>query len=49
MELRRQVLLQELQEQGFYLAIDGRLLSELSLEELEIERVRLPELREVEA
>lgn len=29
---------------GFYLARDGRLLNELSLSELEVARVRLPEL-----
>ncbi|SDI18360.1 hypothetical protein SAMN05192534_12424 [Alteribacillus persepolensis] len=49
MELRRQVLLQELQKQSFYVAHDGRLLRELSLEELETERVRLPEIMEAKA
>lgn len=48
MELRRQVIIQELQRKRFYLARDGRLLQELSLQELERERVRLPELREVQ-
>lgn len=47
MELRRQVLLQELRQLNFYLAVDGRLLTQLSLRELEKERVRLPELREL--
>ncbi|MGY4689315.1 Fur-regulated basic protein FbpA [Salibacterium sp. K-3] len=48
MELRRQVLIKELEQQGYFLALDGRLLSELTVSELERERVRLPELMEVE-
>lgn len=43
MELRRQVLLQELHLKGFYEATDGRLLRELSVEELSLEKVRLEE------
>ncbi|SDI87748.1 Fur-regulated basic protein FbpA [Alteribacillus bidgolensis] len=44
MELRRQHLIQELQKKGFYRSSDGRLLNELTLEELEKERIRLPKI-----
>ncbi|MCR6111778.1 hypothetical protein HXA35_15625 [Bacillus sp. A301a_S52] len=44
MELRRQILLQELKQKNLYLARDGRLLDQLTLQELEVERVRLPEI-----
>ncbi|SFP17859.1 Fur-regulated basic protein FbpA [Salibacterium halotolerans] len=47
-ELRRQVIIKELEQQGFFLALDGRLLNELTVSELEREKVRLPELMEVE-
>lgn len=47
MELRRQVILQELHKLGFFESRDGRMLKRLTLQELELERVRLPELREV--
>ncbi|MFD2704060.1 hypothetical protein [Salibacterium lacus] len=44
MELRGQVLIKELEQQGFFLALDGRMLNELSVQELEREKVRLPEV-----
>lgn len=44
MELRRQCIIQELNRKNFYEARDGRMLGKLSLEELEVERVRLPEV-----
>lgn len=45
-EFHRQSIIRDLQRQRFFLARDGRLLSELSLEELQVEKVRLPELRD---
>lgn len=47
MELRRQTLLQELRLLKFYVSRDGRLLTQLSLQELETERYRLPEEKEL--
>ncbi|MFB5664041.1 hypothetical protein [Alteribacillus sp. HJP-4] len=43
MELKRQVIIKELEEKGFLLAIDGRFLNQLTLQELERELVRFPE------
>ena len=40
MELRRQVLIQELQLQGRYVTDDGRIISQLTLNELETEKVK---------
>jgi hypothetical protein len=40
MELRRQVILQKLSLMGIYEARDGRLLSQLSLSDLELEYSR---------
>ncbi|MFZ4452065.1 Fur-regulated basic protein FbpA [Salibacterium aidingense] len=47
MELRRQALIKELEQKGFFLAIDGRLLNELSIQELEREKIRLPEVMQL--
>ncbi|WP_170840923.1 Fur-regulated basic protein FbpA [Salibacterium halotolerans] len=47
MELRRQVIIKDLEQKGFFLALDGRLLNELTVSELERERVRIPEVMEV--
>ena len=40
MELRRQVLIQELQLQGRYVTDDGRLIAQLTLNELETEKMK---------
>ncbi|WP_088033483.1 Fur-regulated basic protein FbpA [Evansella clarkii] len=47
MLLRRAILIQELERQGFFEARDGRPLRKLTLQELEVEYVRLPELKEI--
>ncbi|WP_078428789.1 Fur-regulated basic protein FbpA [Alkalihalobacterium alkalinitrilicum] len=43
MQLRKAVLIQELQLSGHYIAFDGRLLSQLTLDELEREKVKFIE------
>ncbi|WP_083465533.1 Fur-regulated basic protein FbpA [Thalassobacillus sp. C254] len=47
MELRRQYLIDELEKQGFYESREGKPLRSLSLQEIECEYVRLPELKEI--
>ncbi|WP_157049671.1 Fur-regulated basic protein FbpA [Thalassobacillus sp. C254] len=47
MELRRLCLINELEKQGFYESRDGKSLRKLSLQELECEAIRLPELKEI--
>ncbi|WP_209121539.1 Fur-regulated basic protein FbpA [Alkalihalobacillus sp. BA299] len=43
MQLRKAILIQEMQLQGHYVAFDGRLLSQLTLDELEREKVKFDE------
>ena len=47
MLLRKAIIIQELERKGFYESRDGRNFNDLSLQDLEIERVRLPELKEL--
>ncbi|MBU9711095.1 hypothetical protein [Evansella tamaricis] len=47
MQLRRAVIIQELERQGIFETAEGKPLTSLSLNELEKARIRLPELREV--
>lgn len=42
--LRREVILNELAQQGLYIAMDGRLLKDLTADELEVESERIQEL-----
>ncbi|GAK05632.1 hypothetical protein JCM19037_4145 [Geomicrobium sp. JCM 19037] len=46
-QLRKALIIQEMHSQQLYLSRDGRLFHELSLNELETERVRVPELMEL--
>lgn len=46
-ELQRQIIIQELERKQIYETPEGRSLNELSLDELEVARVRLPELKEL--
>ncbi|MFD2625770.1 Fur-regulated basic protein FbpA [Salibacterium salarium] len=38
------MLIKELEQKGFFLAMDGRTLQELTVSELEREKIRLPEV-----
>ncbi|WP_171051833.1 hypothetical protein [Alteribacter natronophilus] len=40
MELRRQIIIQELNREGVFETEDGRIITQLSLQELELEKCR---------